>query len=188
MKAETLEAIIKFTDQAHDEQKRKYTGERYIVHPVRVMQMCQQYSYDPSILAAALLHDVLEDTPVPAERILEFLRLHLSEEDAARALRYVTELTDIYIKPNYPRMKRWSRKEKEAERLSFVSAEAQTIKYADIIDNSVNIVLHDREFGYVYLKEAQMILEKMKSGNPQLRERALHTVKECLEKVKKIDV
>lgn len=150
--------------------------------------MCQQYSHDPSILAAALLHDVLEDTPVPAENILDFLRQHLTPEDASRAMQYVQELTDIYITLNYPRMKRWARKEKEAERLSFVSAEAQTIKYADIIDNAVNIVLHDREFGYVYLKEAQMIVEKMKTGNAQLRERALHTVKECLEKVKKIDV
>lgn len=188
MKAETLEAVIKFTDIAHGEQMRKYTGERYIVHPVRVMQICQQYSHDPAVLSAALLHDVLEDTPVSPESIRDFLLVHLTEEQADRSLRYVRELTDVYIKKDFPRMSRRSRKQKEAERLGAVSAEAQTIKYADIMDNAVNIVLHDQDFGYVYLKESQLILEKMKDGNAPLRERALHTVKECMDKVRKIDV
>jgi guanosine-3',5'-bis(diphosphate) 3'-pyrophosphohydrolase len=187
MKAEILEAIIKFTDHAHGDQMRRYTNERYIVHPIRVMQTCQQYSHDPSILAAALLHDVLEDTPVMQEEIRAFLLSLLSAEETSRAVNYVVELTDVFIKKNYPRMNRRIRKDKEAERLSQVSAEAQTIKYADIMDNSVNIVLHDPEFGYVYLKEAQMILEGMTRGNKALHERVLHTVKECREKVHKID-
>jgi (p)ppGpp synthase/HD superfamily hydrolase len=188
MKAEVIEAVIKFTDIAHGEQLRKYTKERYIVHPVRVMQTCQQYSHDPAVLSAALLHDVLEDTPVTSEAIREFLSTQLTEDETTRALRYVIELTDIYVRTAYPKMKRRTRKEKEADRLGAVSPEAQTIKYADIMDNATNIVLHDRNFGYVYLKEAQLILEKMKDGHPALRERALHTVKECMERVRKVDV
>jgi guanosine-3',5'-bis(diphosphate) 3'-pyrophosphohydrolase len=188
MKAEILEAIIRFTDHAHGEQMRKYTPERYIVHPVRVMQICQQYSHDPALLAAALLHDVLEDTPVTKEEVKDFLKTQLSLDDTERAILYVVDLTDVYIKKNYPRMNRRTRREKEAERLSRANPEAQTIKYADIMDNSVDIVQHDRDFGYVYLKEAQMILEKMKDGHPVLYERAVHTVKECIEKVHKVDV
>ena len=37
---------------------------RYIVHPAEVMEICSQYTNDITILAAALLHDVLEDIPV----------------------------------------------------------------------------------------------------------------------------
>jgi guanosine-3',5'-bis(diphosphate) 3'-pyrophosphohydrolase len=187
MRAEILESIIKFTDQAHGEQLRKYTNERYIVHPVRVMQTCQQYSHDPAVLAASLLHDVLEDTPVTKEIIQEFLASLLTAEDTDRAIRYVVELTDIYVRKNFPGMNRGMRKKKEAERLAEVSAEAQTIKYADIMDNSVNIVFHDQDFGYIYLKEAEMILSGMTKGTPILRERAIHTVKECMDKVHKIE-
>jgi guanosine-3',5'-bis(diphosphate) 3'-pyrophosphohydrolase len=187
MKAETLQAIIKFADQAHGNQLRKYTGERYIVHPIRVMQTCQQYSHDPALLAGALLHDVLEDTPVSKDEIKEFLLRHLDEVQTRRAMQYIEELTDIFVRKNYPRMNRRQRKEKEASRLAHVSPEAQTIKYADIMDNATDIVLHDREFGYVYLREAEMILDKMKHGHRILFERALHTVKECMERVWKVE-
>jgi guanosine-3',5'-bis(diphosphate) 3'-pyrophosphohydrolase len=188
MKAEVLEAIIRFTDHAHGEQMRKYTPERYIVHPVRVMQICQQYSHDPALLAAALLHDVLEDTPVTQDEIRTFLLTQLSHEDCDRAIRYVIDLTDVYIKTNYPGMNRNIRRKKEAERLAHVTPEAQTIKYADIMDNSVDILHHDRHFGYQYLKEAQVILSKMNDGHRILHERALHTVKECLDKVPKVSL
>jgi guanosine-3',5'-bis(diphosphate) 3'-pyrophosphohydrolase len=187
MRAVVLESIIRFTDQAHGEQLRKYTHDRYIVHPVRVMQTCQQYSHDPAVLAAALLHDVLEDTPVTKETIQEFLLTQLTLEETDRAIQYVVELTDIFIKANFPGMNRKKLKEKEAERLSLVSPEAQTIKYADIMDNSVNIVFHDQNFGYIYLKEAEAFLSKMTKGNPVLRERAIHMVKECMDKVHKIE-
>jgi (p)ppGpp synthase/HD superfamily hydrolase len=187
MKAETLEAVIRFTDHAHGDQMRRYTHERYIVHPVRVMQICQQYTHDPAILTAALLHDVLEDTPVSAEAIAEFLDTILSSSEKERAMRYVVELTDVYVRKDYPEMNRQTRRRKEAERLSVVSGEAQTIKYADIMDNSVCYVLHDQEFGYVYLKESKIAIEAMRDGHPALRERALHTVTECMEKVKKIE-
>jgi (p)ppGpp synthase/HD superfamily hydrolase len=58
-----LAAITDFADIAHGSQMRKYTPERYIVHPARVMRLCQEYTDDVTVLAAALLHDVLEDTP-----------------------------------------------------------------------------------------------------------------------------
>jgi guanosine-3',5'-bis(diphosphate) 3'-pyrophosphohydrolase len=186
MKAETLEAIIHFTDRAHGEQKRKYSDERYIVHPIRVMQTCQQYFHDPAVLAAALLHDVFEDTAVTKEEVRIFLHTVISAEDTERAIQYVIELTDIYIKKDYPRMNRRERRQKESRRLGAASMEAQSIKCADIMDNSVDIVMHDREFGYVYLKEAEMILNSMSNAHKILRERALHTVKECLDKVHKV--
>lgn len=55
---EVLEQIRDFADKAHGEQMRKYTPERYIVHPVRVMKICREYTDDITVLAAALLHDV----------------------------------------------------------------------------------------------------------------------------------
>jgi guanosine-3',5'-bis(diphosphate) 3'-pyrophosphohydrolase len=188
MDAELLKSIIHFTDHAHGEQTRKYTGERYIVHPIRVMQICQQYIHDPCVLAAALMHDVLEDTPVTKEQIASFLRDKFNPVQVAKTVDLVVELTDVFTKENFPRLNRRSRKEKEVARLSNISFEGQTIKYADVMDNAVNIVQHDQEFGYVYLKECESLLNKMGYGNPVLHERARHTVAECLDRVKKLNV
>jgi (p)ppGpp synthase/HD superfamily hydrolase len=63
-----ISQIIEFADRAHNEQKRKYTPDRYIVHPIRVMETCKKYTSDSAVLAGALLHDVLEDTAVTKEK------------------------------------------------------------------------------------------------------------------------
>ncbi|HYH57162.1 MAG TPA: HD domain-containing protein, partial [Anseongella sp.] len=70
---ETLDEIKDFAGRAHRAQKRKYAGEPYIVHPVRVMEICREYTDDIPLLAAALLHDVLEDTAVRKAEMREFL-------------------------------------------------------------------------------------------------------------------
>src|SRR3954454_23071399 len=111
-----LEEIKDFADRAHGNQMRRYTPERYIVHPIRVMKTCKEYTNDITILAAALLHDVLEDTPVTKKELLAFLLKLMSEENAKRTVQLVEELTDIYIKENYPTWNRKKRKIKEAER------------------------------------------------------------------------
>src|SRR4051812_49401817 len=101
-----LDEVKDFADKAHGNQMRRYTPERYIVHPVRVMKTCREYSNDVTILAAALLHDVLEDTPVKKEELKTFLLKLMSEEEANKTVQLVEELTDVYIKENYPH---WNR-------------------------------------------------------------------------------
>lgn len=182
---EILAYITKFADQAHGKQVRKYTGDRYIVHPVRVMEMVSEYNDDVCVQAAALLHDVLEDTPVTKEEMHEALLAVFDPGMASRVLQFVVELTDVFIKTDYPRMKRRYRKEKEAARLGAVSAEAQTIKYADIIDNVTDIVKQDADFAKVFVREGNDMLIAMDAGNPKLRERALGVVDQCLKHMKK---
>ena len=53
---------------AHDGQTRK-SGEAYITHPVSVAMLLVDLGMDAETLCAAILHDVLEDTPVARERI-----------------------------------------------------------------------------------------------------------------------
>jgi len=177
-----LEQVKDYADKAHGEQLRKYTPDRYIVHPIRVMLICREYTDDIAILSAALLHDVLEDTPVQKEELKEFLMKVMSPEQAITTLRYVMELTDVFTKEDYPALNRKRRKLKEVERLGKVSKESQTIKYADIIDNSNEIVDHDPNFAPVFLSECRAILSKMLEGNPELYQRAIKTVEEALKK------
>lgn len=178
---EILLKIKDFADQAHGNQMRKYTPERYIVHPERVMLICREYIDDVTVQAAALLHDVLEDTPVTAEEIKSFLAPLMEEMQVQKTLQLVVELTDVYIKSDYPHLNRQARKKLETERLAKVSGTAQTIKYADLIDNAFDILKHDPQFGRKFIREAENLLQHMQKGNPELRERAIKT----LEKLSK---
>lgn len=180
---EVLAYIRDFADQAHGTQVRKYTGERYITHPVRVMETVREINTEVTLLAAALLHDVLEDTPVKADDMELALRTVLPPAQAQKVVQMVIELTDIFIKKDFPRLNRRTRKQREAVRLSSVSPEAQTIKYADIIDNVTDIVNQDADFARVFIHEAKGILDGMTTGHPMLRQRAVELVDSCLLKL-----
>ena len=52
--------------QAHAGQFRQ-TGDPYISHPIAVAQILADYALDPPTIAAALMHDVVEDTSVTLE-------------------------------------------------------------------------------------------------------------------------
>jgi (p)ppGpp synthase/HD superfamily hydrolase len=178
-----LATITAFADRAHGQQTRRYTPERYIVHPVRVMELCREYTADEAVLAAALLHDVLEDTPVTRSQLTEFLLTVMAPEAARRTVRLVEELTDVYVKDAYPHLNRQQRKKREADRLAKTSPDAQTVKYADIIDNGTEMVRHDPAFARLFLREGKAALLKMTAGDPRLYQRALRTIDECLNSV-----
>ncbi len=178
-----LEQIKDFADKAHGDQLRKYSPERYIAHPVRVMETCQKYSASTPVLAAALLHDVLEDTEVSSEELKDYLLSVMSEVDVGPTLKLVTELTDVYTKKNYPRLNRKRRRVKEAERLANSSADAQTIKYADIMDNCKAIAGQDSDFAPVFLEECKLLLDQMTKGNSELRQQALRVVNEEMQQL-----
>ena len=63
------EAFV-FASVSHGEQKR-HTGEPYIVHTVSVSSILASMEIDRKTIVAALLHDVLEDTPVTADTLKE---------------------------------------------------------------------------------------------------------------------
>jgi guanosine-3',5'-bis(diphosphate) 3'-pyrophosphohydrolase len=178
---EIIEKVKMFADQAHGDQTRKYENERYIVHPIRVMETVREFSQEVPLLAASLLHDVLEDTKVSAEELKYFLDTVMDQEDSNKTLTLVKELTDEYIKARYPKLNRRTRRTKEAERLSETSADAQTIKYADIIDNVNDISAHDADFALVFIRESKQLLSMMQNGNPDLCSRALNVVNEAMK-------
>ena len=178
---ETINQIIAFADKCHGEQMRRYEPDRYIVHPTRVMEICSQYTTELPQLAAAILHDVLEDTPVTVEELEEFLLTVMSKTEAAQTIQLVLELTDVYVKEDYPHWNRRKRKDKEAARLGKASAAAQTIKYADIIDNAPEITEKDPDFAQRLLPEYKALLRKMTNGNVALHERATALINECLQ-------
>jgi GTP diphosphokinase / guanosine-3',5'-bis(diphosphate) 3'-diphosphatase len=65
--AEVYRAYL-FGAEAHEGQRRK-SGEPYIYHPVAVARILAEMRMDPNCLIAAILHDVIEDTPVAKEQV-----------------------------------------------------------------------------------------------------------------------
>lgn len=183
-RSEIIDKIIEFADQAHEDQTRKYSPDRYIVHPIRVMKTCSEYTDSLPILAAAVLHDVLEDTPYTQDDISAFLESYMNEAERNLTISLVIELTDVYVKENFPKLNRFKRKKKEIKRLKNISPEAQTIKYADILDNAAEISQNDPMFAERYLKECLDILLALKDGNSQLRQKAIDLVTTEQKKIK----
>jgi guanosine-3',5'-bis(diphosphate) 3'-pyrophosphohydrolase len=183
-----LKKIAAFADAAHGDQKRKYADERYVEHPIRVMKTCQHHGYPLPVLAAAILHDVLEDTDVTQEQIKEFLITIMNEIDVNSTLSLVAELTDVYTKDKYPRLNRQQRKAKEVNRLEKTSEDAQTIKYCDIIDNARGIVEHGADFAPVFLKECAELLKRMKKGNKELHRKATEVITNEIDQLRTHDL
>lgn len=143
-----------FARRAHEGQYRKYTGEDYVCHPINVMRIVKTVDPVDVMLAAALLHDVVEDTSVTSAEILR--------KFGGVVARLVDELTNIAIATDGNRAERVRI---NAEHLAKASPEAHTIKLADILDNTGSIVEHDPRFAVVYLKENLALLPMLNRGD-----------------------
>jgi (p)ppGpp synthase/HD superfamily hydrolase len=109
------------------------------------------------MLAAAWLHDVVEDTGVT----LEVIRAEFGAEVAE----LVGWLTDV-SRPEQGN--RATRKAIDRAHSAMAPAAAQTIKLADLISNTHSIVEHDEKFAKTYLEEKRLLLAVMNKGNPVL--------------------
>lgn len=86
--AEVYRAYL-FGAEAHDGQSR-LSGEPYIYHPVAVARILAEMRMDHKSLIAALLHDVIEDTPTAKEQLV-----NLFGEEIAELVDGVSKLTNI---------------------------------------------------------------------------------------------
>ncbi len=142
---------------AHTGQVRKYTGEPYINHPEAVAAIVRRAGGTTDMIAAAILHDVVEDTAFTFVDVENFCGPYVAQ--------LVRELTDVSTPSDGPRA---VRKEMDLQHLAEASPEAQSIKLADLIDNTKSIVEHDPKFAKVYLREKQRLLGVLLEGDHEL--------------------
>ena len=142
-------------------QLRKYTNEPYIVHPREVAGIVSQHGGSDAQIAAAWLHDVVEDTGVTIEIIREEFGIEVAD--------LVGWLTDV-SRPEQGN--RATRKAIDRAHTAMAPADAQTIKLADLISNCTSIMDHDAAFARTYFEEKRLLLEVLTKGNPVLLERA----------------
>jgi len=149
---EVLRAVY-FATLAHDGQRRRYTNEPYIVHPLAVATGVSEYVEFPQLTMAAVLHDVMEDCNVKY--------FELDELFGQAVATLVRDCTDVYTSKDFPHLKREERKLLEAKRIGEAGFGVAVIKAFDLLDNWPSIKLHDPKFAKVYLAEKQMLIPHM---------------------------
>jgi hypothetical protein len=172
--SELIQRAKNFATSAHQRigHRRKYSDQPYQVHLESVARLVASVSDDPEMIAAAWLHDVVEDTPATLGDV--------EREFGAAVAALVQDLTDVSRPSDGNRA---LRKESDRQHTAHASARAKTIKLADLIDNCQDITGHDARFARVYLSEMNALLAVLGEGNARLlnKARALHG--ECLEKL-----
>lgn len=172
--------FLELVKKAHGEQKRKYTNEPYWHHCLNVALMAKQYA-DETIketsTLVALGHDLLEDTETTS---LDLMLCFSLLKSSAYIVHYgINQLTDKFTSKEHPYLNRKTRKECEAKRLSFTEDWIQTIKYADLIDNTSTIAKYDPKFAITYLQEKRQLLDLLDKGNKDLRKKAYQILEDA---------
>lgn len=163
-----------FATSAHKriDHKRKYTQQAYSVHLSTVAKIVSSVTDDEEMIAAAWLHDVVEDTPATLFEIETHFGVGVAE--------LVENLTDI-SKPSDGN--RQQRKEIDRHHIADATVRAKTVKLADLIDNCRDICKHDPRFAMTYLKEMNTMLAVLTDGHPELFKQARNAHDRCQHKL-----
>ena len=125
-----IDRAAKFAEQAHKGTHRKGTRIPYIVHPLETALIASMLTNDEEILAAALLHDTIEDCEGVDANVLK-------EMFSARVAGIVSQESE-------DKSKTWmERKSATIERLKTAPIEVQMIGLADKLSNMRDI---DRDY------------------------------------------
>ncbi|GEM_PF-3328789 len=146
-------SALAFATHWHAGQRRKgKKAEPYMEHPLRVAAcMIRCGARDQQLLTAALLHDLLEDTPCPPERI--------REQFGVQVLHWVLELSDR------KELLKAERKQQQIDRSPLLSQGASWIRIADKIDNLSNLA-EDPPLGWSLQRQREYLFWSIRVVQP----------------------
>ena len=158
-----IERAMEFAERAHGAigHKRKYTGEPYTTHLKAVADLVEEVSGSPEMVAAAWLHDSVEDTAATIEDVTAGF--------GAVVAALVSALTDVSRLEDGNRA---ARKAMDRAHLAKASPQAKTVKLADLIDNALSIEQHDARFARTFMREMRQLLGVLQDGDAALYAKA----------------
>lgn len=170
-------AIIakKYATEKHKDQKRK-DGEDYITHPIAVAKLVKKYKRSHNIdnlIAAAYLHDVLEDTDTSYNELVKVFGRSI-----ANLVKEVTtnkEIKNILGKDKYLACK-----------LKYMTNWALVIKLCDRLHNVLGLNLCDKKFKKRYIKETLFIINYITKSR-ELSDTHKKIIDDILNQLKKYD-
>lgn len=122
-----LDRAICFAVEAHHDTERKGKGFPYIVHPLEAVAIVATITPDQELLAAAALHDTVEDTPTTVEDIRRLF--------GSRVAELVDTDSDVDVQ-GANRAESWHlRKQVAIDRLARASRDAKIVAIGDKLSN-----------------------------------------------------
>jgi GTP pyrophosphokinase len=143
-----IAGAFKFAALKHKGQKRKFTGMPYIFHPVRVYEIVEKYGGDPVQMAAAMLHDTIEDTGTTYEEILGLF--------GRETANMVMALTNDPVEKE-----RLGKSEYIARKAASLGPRELLVKLADRLDNINDLDLKKSEWNVNYSRETALMLSRL---------------------------
>jgi len=122
-----LDRAIVFAVRAHAGTERRGKGFPYIVHPMEAVEIVATITNDQELLAAAALHDTVEDTDVTTEQI----RAEFGERIAS----LVASESDVVIDGSSLEQSWHARKQAAIDRLARASHDAKIVALGDKLSN-----------------------------------------------------
>jgi (p)ppGpp synthase/HD superfamily hydrolase len=153
-------------------QKRNYGDRPYIEHPKEVADILAGYGAGPVVLAACMLHDVLEDTKVTFDLLVQEFGQEVA--DLVRMVSNVAKPAD------------GNRRERTLVNLRHkakASALGHDIAMGDIISNIPTLPRLSPKFALVYIPEKWLAVTTLTKGNPELRQRAEEVVRKAAQEL-----
>lgn len=140
--------------RAHQGQRRKYTGFPYVTHPARVAgRVGLLPDVTEEMVAAAYLHDVLEDTSITREEIETVTNAQVGY--------YVDCMTNKSKGTGLPRDQR---KAMDRKHLSEAPVQVKQIKALDRIDNLLEMTDAPADFKKLYAEESLLLADALGEG------------------------
>lgn len=158
---------------AHGDQQRKFGGGHYWRHPGEVARILERHGFDAMMIAAAWLHDVVEDTNWTPTAIAAFLcNAGVSKLAAHIVTRLVLEVTDparqskgFTAELGYNHDIRWQINQ---QYIRGASHNGMMLKCADVISNAKDVADYDKHFAKKYLGEIMDMLTDFSRYNPNI--------------------
>ena len=135
MNTDLFDRAAKFAIDAHRGAERKGKGYPYILHPMEAAGIVASISNDPDLLAAAILHDTIEDTNVTIEQV----RQEFGERVA----------TLVYSETSHlPHEAPWrERKQAQVDAIAAAPRDSKIVAIGDKLSNLRTIVADYRQKG-----------------------------------------
>ncbi len=127
LNTDLLDRAIIFAVKAHAGTERRGKGFPYIVHPMEAVEIVSTITPDQELLAAAALHDVVEDTGISAD--------DLRREFGDRIADLVVAESDVFTEGVSEEDSWHARKRAAIERLSRASRDAKIVAMGDKLSN-----------------------------------------------------
>ena len=164
-----LNKAIIFATQVHDGQMRKGSNSPYILHPLEAAAIVSTITLDEEIIAAAVLHDVVEDTGTPLAQV---------ESMFGERVAFLVAGESENKRENLPAADTW--KIRKIETIDHLKNADEDIKIITLGDKLSNIRAINRD----YKKLGDNLWQRFNQKNKSEHEWYYRSIAECLNELK----